>query len=67
MKKFGYLLPIALMGAVPTGYLLGGAWNFLTPLLAYVVLPLLDLIVGDDNALESDGLSQHAGDDPVRQ
>jgi len=37
-----YLLPLA----VVVGYLLGGWFNFLTPVWAFVIIPLLDLWVG---------------------
>jgi alkane 1-monooxygenase len=37
-----YLLPLA----VVTGYLLGGAYHFLTPLFVFGLIPLLDLVVG---------------------
>ncbi len=35
--------------AIVLGYWLGGAWNFLTPVLAFVIVPLLDLVTGRDH------------------
>jgi alkane 1-monooxygenase len=37
-----FLLPLAVI----TGYLLGGGWNFLAPLLVFLLIPALDLVIG---------------------
>jgi alkane 1-monooxygenase len=39
-----YLMPAATL----VGYRLGGAWNFLTALIIFVSVPLIDLVVGAD-------------------
>jgi alkane 1-monooxygenase len=31
------------------GYWLGGLWNFLTPLIVFILVPTLDIVVGRDN------------------
>ncbi|MDB5101644.1 MAG: alkB [Cyanobacteria bacterium RYN_339] len=49
-----YLFPLATV--VGTSW--GGAWAFLSPLLAGLAVPVLDLVFGDDTANPSDGAEQ---------
>ena len=46
MNRYGFLLAFALPLMVVVGFLLGGAWNFLTVGFSYYLLPLLDLASG---------------------
>jgi alkane 1-monooxygenase len=52
-----FLLPLA----VVVGYFMGGGYNFLAPVLVFVLLPLLDLLVGENTKNpkeeEEEGLS----------
>ncbi|MFO0335617.1 MAG: alkane 1-monooxygenase [Pseudomonadota bacterium] len=50
IRWLGHLLPLALPCAVLAGHALGGAWNFLTLVLLFVLLPLADLALGVDRA-----------------
>ncbi|HQR45374.1 MAG TPA: alkane 1-monooxygenase [Thermoanaerobaculia bacterium] len=47
-KKYTYLIVFVLPVLVVLGVRYGGAAAFLTPFVAFVVIPLLDLIVGED-------------------
>lgn len=49
MNRYGFLLALSLPLMVVAGYLLGGAWNFLTVVFSYALLPLLDLWSGNDH------------------
>jgi alkane 1-monooxygenase len=46
MSRYGFLLAFVLPLMVVGGYLLGGAWNFLTVVFSFYILPLLDLASG---------------------
>lgn len=46
MSRYGFLLAFSLPLMLLAGFLLGGAWNFLTVGFSYVLLPLLDLASG---------------------
>ena len=48
MSRYGFLLALTLPLLVVAGFLLGGAWNYLTIVFSYAVLPLLDLWSGND-------------------
>ena len=48
MQRYGFLLALSLPLLVVVGYLLGGAWNFLTIGFSYALLPLLDLWSGHE-------------------
>lgn len=50
MRTLPYLLTFFLPASVVAGYLLGGWWTFLTPLQGYLLLPLLDHLVGVSDA-----------------
>lgn len=46
MNRYGFLLPFSLPLLAVAGYWLGGAWNFLTPVYSFALLPALDLLSG---------------------
>ncbi len=46
MNRYGFLLAFLLPLMVVVGFLLGGAWNFLTVGFSYYLLPLMDLVSG---------------------
>jgi alkane 1-monooxygenase len=48
MSRYGFLLALTLPLLVVAGFLLGGAWNYLTIAFSYALLPLLDLLSGND-------------------
>jgi alkane 1-monooxygenase len=48
VRRLGFLLPLLLPLVVVLGHRLGGAWNFLTPAVLFVALPLVDLWAGVD-------------------
>lgn len=53
MRPYGFLLALTLPLLVVAGYFLGGAWNYLTVVFSYVVLPLLDLWSGHERVRPS--------------
>lgn len=48
-KKFTYLIGFILPPFAYLGYTLGGWYNYLTPALVFLILPLLDVIIGLDS------------------
>lgn len=48
MPRYGFLLPLILPPLVPLGWWLGGAWVFLLPVVVWLVLPVVDWMVGID-------------------
>lgn len=48
IRRLGFLLPLVLPVLVLVGYRLGGAWNFLTVVWAFALVPLTDALVGID-------------------
>lgn len=48
VPRYGFLLPMLLAPMVPAGYLLGGAWTFLLPVVVWGVLPFADWAAGVD-------------------
>lgn len=48
VKKFTYLIVFVMPALVALGVRFGGAAAFLTPFVAFVLIPLLDLLVGED-------------------
>lgn len=48
VKKFTYLIVFVMPALVALGVGFGGAAAFLTPFVAFVLIPLLDLLVGED-------------------
>ncbi len=46
VPRYGFLLPLLLAPVVPVGYILGGGWTFLLPVLVWGVLPVVDWAVG---------------------
>lgn len=48
MPRYGFLLPLMLPPLVPLGWWLGGAWMFLLPAFVWLVLPVVDWLVGPD-------------------
>ncbi len=48
IKKYSYLIVFVLPGLVVLGVRFGGAAAYLTPFVAFVLLPVLDLLVGED-------------------
>lgn len=48
VKKYAYLIVFVLPALVALGVRFGGAASFLTPFVAFVLIPLLDLLVGED-------------------
>lgn len=48
MNRYGFLLALTLPLMVVAGWWLGGAWNFLTVVFSYYLLPFLDLWSGVD-------------------
>jgi alkane 1-monooxygenase len=49
MNVLPYFSVFALHACLVLGYVLGGAWNFLTPFLVFLCIPLADVILGRDN------------------
>ena len=49
-RRLGFLLPLSMPLLVLAGYRLGGAWNFLAAGWLFVLLPLLDAVLGVDTA-----------------
>jgi alkane 1-monooxygenase len=47
MSRYGFLLAFTLPLMVVAGFLLGGAWNFLTIGFSYLLLPFLDIASGE--------------------
>ena len=54
MKKWFYLTAYCIPALVFTGYYLGGVFNFLTPAVVYIMIPLLDLAIGVDTFNEKE-------------
>ena len=48
VKKYTYLVVFVMPVLVAFGAMFGGAASYLTPLVAFVLIPLLDLVVGED-------------------
>ena len=48
VKKYTYLIVFVLPALVVLGVRFGGAAAYLTPFVAFVLIPLLDLLVGED-------------------
>lgn len=48
MPRFGFFLAFVLAALLPVGILLGGAGLWLVPLAVFGVIPLLDMLVGED-------------------
>ena len=48
IKKYTYLIVFVLPALVVLGVTFGGAAAYLTPFVAFVLIPLLDLLVGED-------------------
>lgn len=48
MPRYGFLLPLILPPLVPLGWWLGGAWILLLPVFVWIVLPVVDWLVGPD-------------------
>ena len=48
VKKYTYLIVFVVPALVALGVRFGGAAAFLTPFVAFVLIPLLDLLVGED-------------------
>ncbi len=48
VKKYAYLIVFVLPALVALGVRFGGAASFLTPIVAFVLIPLLDLLIGED-------------------
>jgi alkane 1-monooxygenase len=58
-KKYGFLLAYSIPFLWILGYLMGGAWNFLTPFFIFILIPLFDMWVGQDSQNFSDALFEH--------
>ena len=52
-KAFPYLVSFSLPLSVPLGLYLGGLYTFLTLFLGYLLLPILDMIIGKSNTTET--------------
>lgn len=50
IKKYTYLIVFIVPAAVAAGAWYGGWLAYLTPFLAFGLLPLLDLIIGEDRS-----------------
>jgi alkane 1-monooxygenase len=48
IKKFCFYLAFMLPAAVMVGFYAGGGWNWLTPLLVFILIPMADYWVGID-------------------
>ncbi|MFN2300614.1 MAG: alkane 1-monooxygenase, partial [Gammaproteobacteria bacterium] len=48
VARYGFLASLALPPLVVLGWWLGGGWVFLLPLVIWVVLPVVDWLVGAD-------------------
>jgi len=46
VNRYGFLMPLSLPALAVLGYSLGGAWNFLTPVYSFALLPAVDLLSG---------------------
>ena len=63
VKRYTYLLAFVVPLLVVAGLLLGGVATFLTPLFTFVLVPLLDLLVGEDRTNYSEGEESAMGED----
>jgi alkane 1-monooxygenase len=59
IKKYTYLIVFIVPAAVMLGAHFGGALAFLTPFVAFALLPLLDLIIGEDQSNYSEAEEKH--------
>ncbi|MGD1842766.1 MAG: alkane 1-monooxygenase [Thermonemataceae bacterium] len=48
LKKIGFFSAFILPTLAVVGYYLGGAWNYLTVIFAFIMIPLIDAVVGKD-------------------
>lgn len=48
LKRIGFLTAFIIPGLVILGFYLGGAWNFMTILFVFVLIPLADYLIGED-------------------
>jgi alkane 1-monooxygenase len=51
LRRLGFVLPLLLPLLVLAGWQLGGAWNFLTVVMTFGLLPLADHLIGVDTAV----------------
>ncbi|WP_137939326.1 alkane 1-monooxygenase [Chitinivorax sp. B] len=58
IKQFAYLIVFIVPAMVMAGAVWGGIWSFLTPLTAFGLIPLIDLLVGEDRTNYSDAETQ---------
>ena len=59
IKKYTYLIVFIVPAAVALGAWFGGTLAYLTPLVAFGILPLLDLLVGEDKSNYSEAEEKH--------
>lgn len=50
LKKYTYLLVFVVPLGTLAGLVLGGSWTFLVPIVAWVIIPIMDLIIGEDRS-----------------
>ena len=48
IRKIGFFTAFILIALVIIGFYLGGKWNFITLLFAFIILPILDELIGVD-------------------
>ncbi|WP_411823087.1 alkane 1-monooxygenase [Leptospira sp. 'Mane'] len=54
IKQYSFLLAFVLPALTVLGFYLGGLWNLLTPCFVFVLIPVLDLLVGKDSENPAD-------------
>ena len=47
-RRIGFYAAFIIPGLVVAGFYFGGLWNYLTLLFAFVILPVLDQLIGTD-------------------
>jgi len=47
-RRIGFYAAFIIPGLVVTGFYLGGLWNYLALLFAFIILPMLDQLIGTD-------------------
>ncbi|HMG92014.1 MAG TPA: alkane 1-monooxygenase [Chryseolinea sp.] len=58
-RRIGFYAAFIIPGLVVTGFYLGGLWNYLALIFAFVILPVLDQLIGTDPANIPDDEMNH--------
>lgn len=63
LRKIGFFVAFILPALVVAGFYLGGAWNYLTLVFAFLILPILDQSIGVDKTNVPDDQAKLVGED----